>query len=372
MKSIKYLLFFIICFISFTLKANVGFPSKTDTIQPFRLLNSYFNKSSEVNVVNTSLDLYIDSIVSHDFLSENDVSELNHFKKLYKLNTDDFQFLIDSILDLDSIPQNLMNAIDYCMGILFDKSSKQDYGCNIYSNQESYPYPASDIYNNIWCQIIPNPYPISLFESDSILEINLTNDTNGFFMPCIAAVTSKFGWRDGRAHQGIDLGVNYSLPINSAFAGVVRFARYYQGYGRLVIIRHYNGVETYYAHLSRINVKPGQLVKAGDIIGKAGNSGRCNGTHLHFEIRFKGVPLNPAHIISFTENKLLLDKIILKKVKQNFFVYNENAILYTVQSGDYLHKIASEYGTTIAKLCESNDFSKNTRLKVGQVIRIYL
>jgi len=359
---------------SFTLKAHIGFPSKTDTIKPFRLLNPYFDKSTDTNNVNVnvSLDSYIDSIISHDFLSENEVSELNHFKKLYKLNTDDFQFLIDSILDLDSIPQNLMNAIDYCMGILFNKSSNQDFGCNIYPDQEKSTYPASDIYNNIWCQINPNPYPVSLFESDSVMNIDLISDTNKFVMPCMALVTSKFGWRDSRIHQGIDLGVNYSLPINSAFDGVVRYAKFYQGYGRLVIVRHYNGLETYYAHLSRINVKPGQQVKAGDIVGKAGSSGRSNGTHLHFEMRYKGVPLNPAHIVSFTENKLLNDNIILKKVKQNFFVYNENAILYTVQSGDYLHKIASEYGTTITKLCESNDFSKNTRLKVGQIIRIYL
>ena len=356
--------------IAYNLKATNKLTCKTDTVSSFRFIDAFFEKSSEINIKNASLDSYIDSILFHETLSDNEVSFLTTFKKLYKLKSDDFQFLIDSILDLDFIPPDLIHAIDYCLNIFFDNPFNEDFGCNIYPDKNTNHYPASDVYNNIWCQVNPNPYPVSLYEDDSTLELNLINDSNKFIMPCTAPVTSKYGWRDGRMHQGIDLGVSYSLPITSAFDGVVRYAKFYTSYGRLVIIRHYNGLETYYAHLSRISVKPGQIVKAGEMIGRAGNSGRAYGTHLHFEMRYKGVPLNPAHIISFADNSLLNDKIILKKVKQNFFVYNENAILYSVQRGDFLYKIAQEYGITVAQLCKSNDLSKNSRLKVGQLIRI--
>jgi len=345
---------------------------KTDTVSPFRYLNAFFEKTSELKVDNNSLDSYIDSIISYNALSKDEIALLFNFKRLYKLDNEDFPNVIDSILDLDSIPLNLMHAIDYCLNIFFDRPSKEDFGCNIYLENDAYSYPSSNIYNNIWCQVNPNPYPPSLYENDSLINLTLINDSTDFIMPCKAPVTSKFGWRDGRVHQGIDLGLNYSLPVGCSFAGVVRFARYYKGYGRLVIIRHYNGLETYYAHLSRINVKPGQFVKAGEIIGKSGSTGRSSGAHLHFEIRYKGIPLNPAHIISFTDNILLNDKIILKKVKQNFFVYNENAIIYSVQRGDYISKIAKEYGTSVTKLCETNDLAKNTKLKVGQLLRIIL
>ncbi len=344
---------------------------KTDTVAPLSLLNNYFIKTSYNYSLNITFESYIDSVICHTQLSNEESSLLTHVKNMYKFDTDDFQFLIDSILDLDSIPTELISAIDYCLNLLFD--DELIVTCEPLKDANTISYPASGIYNNIWCQINPNPYPPDLIEGDSILEINLINDTCLFNMPCFdAPVTSKYGWRDGRMHQGIDLGVNYSLPIVNSFDGVVRYAKFFQGYGRLVIVRHYNGLETYYAHLSRIIVKPGQHIKAGEIIGRAGNSGKSSGTHLHYEIRFKGVPLNPAHLVSFKENKLTNEKIILKKIKRNFFVYSENAIIYSVQTGDYLYKIAKEYGISIQQLCEMNDLSKNSRLKVGQLLKICL
>ena len=370
MKNYKHFIIFSLCCMAFNLKANNKFVCKTDSVSPLRFLNAFFEKSLNDNTLNISLDSYIDSIVLNDTLTKDEIGFLTNFKKMYRLESDDYPFLIDSILDLDSIPPNLMFAIDYCLNLLFDRPSNEDFGCNIYADNDVCSYPSSGIYNNIWCQLNPNPYPVSLYENDSIIELKLINDSNEFKIPCIAPVTSKYGWRDGKIHQGIDLGINYSHPVSSAFAGVVRYANFHKGYGRLVIIRHYNGLETYYAHLSRINVKPGQYVKVGEMIGKSGSSGRSSGPHLHFEMRYKGVPLNPAHIISFADNKLFNDKIILKRVKQNFFVYNENAILYSVQNGDYLSKIAKEYGVSMNKLCEANDLSKNSRLKTGQLIRI--
>jgi len=373
MKRLSYLILFILFISSLSIRAENKYTGKTDTVSPFIYLNNYFNKTSHLNIVNSSFDIYIDSLLNHLELDVNETSLLNYIKDIYKLEYNDFQFLIDSILDLDSIPENMIRAIDYCMDVFFDNEALfTDFNCDINPYDDPNLYPAQNIYNNIWCNINPNPYPPYLYEKDSILELLLIDDSIDFVMPCIAAVTSKYGWRDGRMHQGIDLGIGYSLPIYNSFDGVVRFAKFYQGYGRLVIVRHYNGLETFYAHLSRIIVKPGQKVNAGEILGRAGNSGHSNGTHLHYEMRYKGIPLNPAHLISFTENKLIYDKIILKKIKQNYFVYNDSAILYSVQSGDYLYKIAKEYGVTVQHLCEINDLSKNSKLRVGQLIKICL
>lgn len=371
MKIISLFSLLIIFITPFPLKAGDKPTVKTDTLAPFSILNNYFDKSSAHNVYNVSFESYIDSVICFTQLSDQESTLLTYVRNLYKYDTDDFQFLIDSILDQDSIPSELISAIDYCLNLIFNNDIV--VACEPLKDAAAFSYPASGIYNDIWCQINPNPYPIEMIDSDSILEIGLISDTSKFSMPCSnAPVTSKYGWRDGRMHQGIDLGVDYSLPVYSTFDGVVRYAKFFQGYGRLVIVRHYNGLETYYAHLSRIIVKPGQFIKAGETIGRAGNSGKSSGTHLHYEIRYKGVPLNPAHLVSFKENKLSNDKIILKKIKRNFFVYSENAIIYSVQSGDFLYKIAKEYGITVQQLCDMNDLSKNTRLKVGQLIKICL
>lgn len=351
-----------------------GTPSaKTDTIQPLQLLSPYFNCSHNHNNSNATFNLYIDSILQSAALTETEHVLLCHVKFLYNLEPDDFQYLIDSILDQDTISESFMLALDYCLALTYNNTTMPVHCIDAASDNTLNLYPASELYADIWCPLTSNPYPPELALTDSLVELWLCLDTSNFSMPCAdAPVTSKYGWRDGRMHHGIDLGINYSLPIYAVFDGVVRLAKFYQGYGRLVIVRHYNGTETFYAHLSRINVKPGQKVNAGDVLGKAGNSGRSYGTHLHFEIRYKGIPLNPAHIISFKDNTLQHDKVILKKIKNNFFVYNEDAILYSVQSGDYLHRIATEYGTSVAKLCEANDISRNARLKVGQLLRIVL
>lgn len=112
-------------------------------------------------------------------------------------------------------------------------------------------------------------------------------------------ITSTFKVRWDKWHKGIDIGLSNGNNIYSVFDGRVRYARFNSGgYGNLVIVRHYNGLETYYAHLDNINVIPGQIIKAGELIGKSGNTGRSTGPHLHFEVRIFGNAFNPFFIFN--------------------------------------------------------------------------
>ena len=106
-------------------------------------------------------------------------------------------------------------------------------------------------------------------------------------------VTSVYGMRNGRKHFGVDFRVNIGDTVCSIFCGKVRVAKYDEAYGYVVVVRHYNMSETVYAHLDKILVVIDQEVKAGQIVGLGGNTGRSTGPHLHFELRYKGFPINP-------------------------------------------------------------------------------
>lgn len=130
-------------------------------------------------------------------------------------------------------------------------------------------------------------------------------DVTGFVAPVRGALTSPYGWRArfGRMHRGVDLSLRVGDSVVSAFDGKVRLVKYdANGYGNYVVVRHDNGLETVYGHLSRALVKPGQRVRAGQLIAKGGNTGRSTGPHLHFETRFMGLPVNPEAIIDFTHH----------------------------------------------------------------------
>jgi hypothetical protein len=261
--------------------------------------------------------------------------------------------------------------LSYCAGIIDSIKAEKSY-TEIIPDTENLAFPMAYLYDNIWSITDPSPYSLDLIANDSILSLTLINDSADFSMPGPPAhVTSPYGWRDGHFHHGIDLDIYQGLPICSMFSGVVRFARYIQPYGRLVIVRHDNGLETYYAHMGRISVKPGQRVNAGDKVGTCGNTGHSRGYHLHFEMRFKGVSINPAHLISVEENKLKYSTILLRRNNDRFFVYTEGAVLYKVRRGDYLHKIAQEFGTTVKSIKAHNDIPKTGYLVVGQILCIY-
>jgi murein DD-endopeptidase MepM/ murein hydrolase activator NlpD len=152
---------------------------------------------------------------------------------------------------------------------------------------------------------------------------------------------------------------------------VVRYAKYNRGgFGNLIIIRHYNGLETYYAHLSKILVKVNQVVKSGDLIALGGSTGRSRGPHLHFEIRYKDIPLDPLRVIDYDNQKLISGTFPV--TKQVFYPNDhvENAIVVKIKSGDTLGKLAKKYHTSVKEICAMNKIKSTTLLRVGRPIRV--
>ena len=189
-------------------------------------------------------------------------------------------------------------------------------------------------------------------------------------MPIQGIVTSEYGMRHGRPHEGIDINLSTGDRVQAAFDGMVRVTKVSRGYGNVVVIRHHNGLETLYAHLSKILVKPGDVVNAGDVIAKGGNTGRSTGSHLHFELRFRGEALNPRHIVSFENNCLVSDSVKLVSERGEFRVIPLGIPFHKVKKGDYLYRIAHKYGISVDRLCRINGIRRNDILRVGQELRL--
>jgi murein DD-endopeptidase MepM/ murein hydrolase activator NlpD len=276
--------------------------------------------------------------------------------------------LVDYLFELDSIPQDLITEINIATANFNNEENKTHN--NLLTSNSS--FPSADLYvsweiNNLF----PEKDLLKLKGDTSVTLVLKEKEHNPYFQPYNGKVTSNFGWRDSAQHNGIDINLNKGDKVASAFDGMVRIAKSYGGFGKVVIIRHYNGLETVYAHLSKIKVKPGQVITAGQIIGLGGSTGHSTGSHLHFEVRFKGVPINPKYLISFDEQKLLCDKLTIKKTKWGLAAYPANIKFYTVEKGDTVFEIAKHFGTTTSSIKTKNDLkSTRARLKVGQVINV--
>lgn len=201
-------------------------------------------------------------------------------------------------------------------------------------------------------------------------------------------VTSRYGWRWGRPHRGIDIDLITGEKVMAMFDGKVRYVRYVRGHGQTVVIRHDNGLETIYSHLSRQLVKPNQMVKKGDVIGKGGTTGNTSGSHLHLVISYKGVFINPEYFFQFDEtNKVRGKELWVTRKWTTPYLHNarrqakielcttyDEAIesekyqkkIYVVKRGDTLSKISHKYNISISSLCRTNSIRRNSVLKVGQ------
>lgn len=248
------------------------------------------------------------------------------------------------------------------------------------------------IYNDHWNTSATNAYAdVELNSFAEATPIRLVDSLKSYHYPYIGRITSRYGPRRGRPHQGIDMSLKVGDPVYATFDGKVRLSKAAGNYGNLVIIRHCNGLETYYAHLSERSVQAGDWVVAGQQIGLGGNTGRSTGPHLHYEVRYRGQSFDPERIIDFKTGELRREELLLKR--RHFSIYAKfeqdfddeieaekqeeaerkaaAAIQYhTVRSGDTLGAIARKYGTTVTRICQLNNIKSTSILRIGQRLRV--
>ena len=261
----------------------------------------------------------------------------------------------------------------------------------------------NEIYNEYWTNDYPDPYRVSLDNLQDETAIWVVDSLSEYRCPNQTDVYSKFGYRHRRRHQGVDLPLKTGTPVYAAFEGKVRLAKYYKAYGNLVVIRHPNGLETFYGHLSKIIVEQDQWVEAGSIIGLGGSTGRSTGPHLHFETRYKGYAFDPEWLIDFHSGVLRHRLFVLKKKylnpSSNYVPEDEQeeidiiegdthdkeeaarkaeeerkalaeAQYHIIKQGDTLGALARKYHTTVKKLCQLNGISERTTLHLGKKLRV--
>lgn len=233
---------------------------------------------------------------------------------------------------------------------------------------EQYEYPANDLYPE-WSNDYAHKY------TNVTLPDSLLIDLTGFCMPTEnTKVNDIFGYRPRRrrVHYGLDIKVERGDTIRAAFDGKVRYCSYQRrGYGHYVVIRHPNGLETLYAHLTSKLVAENEVVRAGDPIGLGGNTGRSTGPHLHFETRLLGKALDPALFFDFPNQDVTGDSYLYTKPKKKVYDPSDPDTYYKVRSGDSLSRIAARKGTSVKQLCKLNGITTQTTLRVGQVLRLY-
>ena len=247
-----------------------------------------------------------------------------------------------------------------------------------------------DIKATHWDNTVYNPYK----GIDVKFPLKLQFEDSTYFSPIKRekVITSRYGWRRGRAHKGIDIDLITGDSIFAMFDGIVRMSRYTKGHGRTVVLRHYNGLETVYAHLSRYGVKENDTIKRGQYIGKGGTSGNARGSHLHLVINYKGVSINPEYLFAFNaQNQIRANTLWItrkwtrpivhnskRQTKIQLLLTEDDALkslikqqsIYVVKPGDTLSRISKRNTVTIASLCKTNAIRRNSIIKVGQKLVI--
>lgn len=229
-------------------------------------------------------------------------------------------------------------------------------------------------YYAIWDSRTVNPYKVDPTTYKDTLLFPLFDSTNGlsWHMPLSAGiVNSHFGNRHYRWHYGTDLDLTTGDPVYAAFDGIVRINQYDGGgYGNYVLLRHYNGLETLYGHLSKSQVKVGQLVKAGEIIGLGGSTGRSSGPHLHYEVRYEGNAIDPETVYDFANNSLRGDTFRLMPAHFDYVREARQVVYHKVRPGDTLSGISRKYRVSMTTICRLNRITTRSTLRVGQRLRI--
>ncbi len=326
-------------------------------------------------------------------------------------------YIPPKIEDLPRIPVDTIDTSDPDTKIIIYTNNTWSYFRPIMERYNELP-----VYSTNWDTTQIFAYKnIELTDLPDLTELCLINDPSEFCCPYTGMVLSKYGIRKRRNHNGVDLPLKTGEPIYAAFDGKVRYAKYnLGGYGNLVIVRHQNGLETWYAHLSRTNIKENDYVKAGQVIGYGGNTGRSTGPHLHFEIRYCDQTFDPEFLIDFKNGELKSETFALEKRFFNIhsrasellledddddhFDPNlqllaemgdstaakqlleqevarqlaaeqkkreeQQAVYHTIKSGDMLGTISRRYGVSIDQICRLNGINRNTVLQLGKRLRI--
>lgn len=256
-----------------------------------------------------------------------------------------------------------------------------------------------DVFTDHWVENVVNPYREELASLPQRVSICLVDSVSKWTCPHQTKVFSKFGYRHRRQHQGIDLPYPVGTPVYAAFDGKVRVSTYVKGYGNLVVIRHENGLETYYGHLSKRNVNVGDWINSGDVLGLGGSTGRSSGPHLHFETRYHGFAFDPVWIADYETGKLRKNIFVLKKSylsprsnyvpesideEEDVFGADEQIVKeeerkaaekaaqrwHTVRSGETISKIAIKEGVSQARIKQLNPKLNLNKISIGQKIRV--
>lgn len=265
-------------------------------------------------------------------------------------------------------------------------------------------------YYSVWDTRTLNPYGIKPQEFNEVVNISLYNEKEGrnwAKMLDSYRLSSHFGWRNRRWHKGTDLALTTGDKVYSAFDGIVRIAGTYNGYGRTVLVRHYNGLETLYGHLSKIAFEPNTLVKAGDVIGLGGNTGRSSGPHLHYEVRYEGNQFDSENIYDYSsgEVKIRMQEFTLSSRLYDFYrrkpsilpeyrtgevvtadatdedsdldefeeetpVKTEQKAWYSVRRGDTLYSISKKFNMSVGDLTRLNKISSRKKIYPGLRLRV--
>lgn len=283
---------------------------------------------------------------------------------LDEMSEPELVLIMDSLFDADVHDPVLFALIKTRIDVLKSEQPKNQFETGFAF------YPANRFYG-VWDTRHVFPYSDSLYKCETQTAIDLSFAASGeFTFPFNGPITSTYGWRDSAFHRGVDIDLNRGDTVRCAFGGMVRFAGKNGGYGNVVIVRHYNGLETVYAHLWRIKVKPGDIVNSGQLLGLGGTTGHSTGTHLHFETRFRGIAIDPAYFVDYTSRQLRAEHVSLIRTKQGYAVRPEGLEFHTVVRGDNYTKIAQHYGITIKELKAYNGWEGYVRLKAGMKVRV--
>ncbi len=342
----------------------------------------FFKRIKDVFVVHDTIYIYADSVATdtlHDF-GHNDV-----------FDEEDDEENEEGHIEITGAIPTPFDTIDtddrFRKVILFDNGTWAYYNLDM-------PEIPDSLDAEYWNTETIHVQGVKLEDLPNKIDIHLVDSVHRYCIPHPGYLTSKFKYRGRHPHKGVDIGLNTGDAVYAAFDGVVRVnmtTRYSGGYGNVVVIRHVNGLETYYGHLSKFVVKSGDVVRAGEIIGYGGSTGRSTGPHLHFETRYMGYAFDPERVFDFERGTLREETITLRKhyfnVNSHYGMTDQQSITastappktaasnagakyYKVRKGDTLSKIAKNNHTTVKKLCQLNKIKESKPLQIGQRLRV--